>query len=431
LVKLGSAPQCFRVDELKERVFEFGDSLLGKICPKCALRNECDAYKDASARHRAADDAQALFVSHAGIGQLFSSGKGDDLELIVDEMPSVYEDVKALRPDVVRIARGEIAPSAAPLSYAISKAIAVAWLVGAAPGEVFVSGAPQGRVYDLLHDSPRLRLREGVTPQSDEKPLLEAADALLRLAAYAAEGGHVPGFEALIPSAAHVELVRRRGVLLSATPMLAALPDFDVRRVDVTDGAPVRRVMVLSGNRGSGALTSMYRNAVTGAYERRERREGEGVGVDWPALDAALGRALAEAEKYPDRRVLFVTFKSVADALRSDPSRLGSNISVGHFGALRGKNMYMEGRELESSVVYLFGTPRMNMLPTIAQLGLVGDAADAAWIDYAAAELSQAEGRLRLPRRTKPCTVFCEGDVCPSGWTTRNIDELIELGLTE
>jgi hypothetical protein len=87
----------------------------------------------------------------------------------------------------------------------------------------------------------------------------------------------------------------------------------------------------------------------------------------------------------------------------------------------------MEGKAAECSVVYLFGTPRFAILPTITQLGLTGEAADQAWIAYAAGELTQAEGRLRLPRRTKPCTVVVEGDVAPSTWHAENIDEILEI----
>ena len=86
----------------------------------------------------------------------------------------------------------------------------------------------------------------------------------------------------------------------------------------------------------------------------------------------------------------------------------------------------MEGKAGECSVAYLFGTPRFAILPVIHQLGLVDDAADQAWVDYAAGELTQAEGRLRLPRRTKPCSVMVEGNVAPMTWHTENIDRIIE-----
>ncbi len=60
---------------------------------------------------------------------------------------------------------------------------------------------------------------------------------------------------------------------------------------------------------------------------------------------------------------------------------------------------------------------------------MTGEAADQAWRTYAAGELTQAEGRLRLPRRTKPCTVIVEGDVCPSSWTPKLVDEIVEIGV--
>ena len=114
----------------------------------------------------------------------------------------------------------------------------------------------------------------------------------------------------------------------------------------------------------------------------------------------------------------------IADILRMAPE---PDISIGHFGALRGKNDWMEGRAEECSVVYLLGAPRFAIMPTLQRLGLVGQAADDAWVAYAASELTQAEGRLRLPRRTRPCTVCVEGDVAPSSWHDRNVDEIVEL----
>ncbi len=417
LVQVGDGAVCQRRDELKQRVFEFGVSLLGSICPRCPHRTECAAFAEAKQRAADVDDASVVFVSHAGIRQVFNEEKGYDTRLIVDEMPGTYERVEVSRMMLSRLARGEPMPSAS------------------ATGDIYWGngGEKIGHVHRLIEEHGRLGLREHAQPHHSEMPLLEAADALIRMCAFRLQGGTVDGLyagsqatlAAMVPDAAHEALVTHRGVLLSATPMIIALPGFKVRECSVSDGAKVHRKMVLSAGRGSGALSGSFFDDYHGLRVRRDRDTGEGPGIPWPTVDAALARALAEAERYPDRRVLFVTFKFLADALRAQPERLQGRVEVAHYGALRGKNDWMQGRERECSVVYLFGTPRQAVMPTIIQLGLVGEAADQAWVDYAAGELTQAEGRLRLPRRTRECTVFVEGDVAPSTWHAANVDVIL------
>lgn len=135
-------------------------------------------------------------------------------------------------------------------------------------------------------------------------------------------------------------------------------------------------------------------------------------------------RADLERRKYTCKRVLFVSFKFLVEALKA--RGVPDWVELGHYGALRGKNDWQEGAAKECSVIYMFGSPRMGVMPTIYQLGQRGLAADQAWVAYAAGELEQAEGRLRLPRRTKPCTVFCEGGIAPLSWHQDNIDMWIE-----
>ena len=438
LVQVGSEPVCARAAELSDRVFEFGVSLLGSVCPRCPHRESCDAYELAKARAKAIDDALIVFVSHAGIQQIFNDEKGDDTLLIVDEMPGTYEQVGLTRAQLKTFAEGGLyLPSIDIASMYLLKTVAAAWMKAEQPGQV-VWGPDSDSVGDareLCQDWGRLRLREGAQPKADERALLKAGDALIRLCAHEAAGGTVYGVhpgslddvEAMLPDAAHEALVRRSGVLLSATPMLAALPGFKLRSCEVQDGAKVTRKMILSSDRGSGALLQNFYDDAQGRRVRRAREAGEEPGVPWSAVDAALERALAEADQYECKRVLFVTFKEIADLLRACPERLKGRVEVAHFGALRGLNLWMEGKPEECSVVYLFGTPRFAILNTIYQLGLTGEAADQAWIEYAAGELTQAEGRLRLPRRTKPCSVLVEGDVAPLTWHTGNVDEILEL----
>ena len=428
IVRVAGDAVCVRAGEISSRVFEFGVSLLGQICPRCVYRTTCPALAEARDRAAKLPDASVIFVSHAGIGQVFGldamgTPKGAGLELIVDEMPAPYTSVTCTRAQLEGILHTPT-PSAQPTVALAAREIARAWLAGTAPGEVrWANGSPSlGGAVDIARKWKRLVLVENATPTPEERPVLVAADAVIRIAA--ADPKDVMGLHtgedivAMLSDAAHEALVARAGVLLSATPMMAALPGFRLREAAVHDGARVTRKMVLSPARGSAALTrAAY------ASSTRSRRVGAEAGTPWAVVDTAIARALAEAEQYACKRVLFVTFKAVADALRA---RGMPNVSVAHFGALRGKNDWMEGRPGECSVAYLLGTPRFAIMPTLRKLGLVGEAADQAWVAYAAAELEQAEGRLRLPRRRTPCTVMVEGDVAPSSWHTDNVDEVIE-----
>jgi hypothetical protein len=292
-----------------------------------------------------------------------------------------------------------------------------------------------GNSLEIVLEAGAVQLSPNARPAPDERAQLKSAAALVKLAVHQSGGGQVYGLDepqreglsAMLPDPCHQALLARKGTLLSATPLMPALPSFALREVQVTDGARVRRVMLLAGRRGSWALTRMYRDG-SGKYVQRAPEPGEPAGVPWPVVAAAVKRARDEAQRYECKRVLFVTFKGVADALRASPVYSKYDwLDVAHYGALRGKNDWMEGRPQECSVIYCLGTPRSDILPTLAQLGLTGEAADQAWRAYAAGELTQAEGRLRLPRRTKPCSVLVEGDVAPSSWTSSTVDEVIEL----
>ena len=416
LVQVGTDPVCRRAEELKTRVFEFGVSLLGQICPRCLYRPECDALS--AARQRASDlpNASVVFVSHSGIGQVFgvdSDGneKGADMQLIVDEMPGTFDEVSVAFAELEALAAGTPMPSAQVKPMRAAQEIARAWLAGRDPGEVVwgPGGASLGHSLDIAREWRRLVLTEHAHPTPAEQPWLRAADAVLRIAVADHEGNAAivedGKVSAMLPEAAHEALVARSGVLLSATPMLVALPGFALKEASVRDGAKVTRKMFLASGRGSGALVKSDTDP-------------------WGLVLAAIERARAETAPYENKRVLFVTFKSLADRIRTLNL---PGMSVAHFGALRGKNDWMEGRAEECSVVYLLGAPRFAIMATLRRLGLVGESADQAWVAFAAAELAQAEGRLRLPRRTKPCTVCVEGDVAPSSWHERNIDAIIEL----
>lgn len=439
LVSVRGGPVCQRKDELQDQVFEFGVSLRGVICPKCPHKDSCLALAEANARAELVKDASVIFVSHAGIGQVIGvdaegAPKGAEHRLIVDEMPSVFEPVHVTADQLRMLSQPTPLLRSIPLMLSMAvRTVAAAWLAKETPGEMlFGPGAkPCGNALSWLLDVGCLSLKPGAHPTKEEMPALKAAGALIRLAVHFSNGGHVWGFEdptddglsAMLPDAAHRALISNNGVLLSATPMLLALPKFRLKERHVTDGAKVRRVMVLA-RRTSTFMTKTY-TATGGGTESRDPKPGEEPGIPWETVNAALQRAYDELRRFPGGKALFVTFKPVADALRAagPPPWL----EVAHYGAVRGKNDWMEGRERECSVLYCLGTPRGDVLPTLAQLGCVGADADDAWRAHAAGELTQAEGRLRIPRRTKPCTVVVEGDVAPDTWSASMVDELIEL----
>lgn len=441
LIQVGDDPVCQRAAELKERVFEFGVSLMGNICPRCPFRDSCEALAAARERTQALTDASVVFVSHAGIRQVFgvdSEGrqKGLGMKLIVDEMTSVFERIEVSAFQLNMLAKGAMLPSCSAAVGKVVQEVARAVLAQEEPGVVgYGPGNELGSAGELAVEWGRVLLRDGAHPQPNERIVLEAADNLLRLYAHHANGGGVEGLDdpsadgiaAMLPDACHQALVERNGVLLSATPLMAALGEFELKEQVVSDGAPVRRVMVLRAGRGSKALLENYYDDELGMRQRRDKEPGEEYGIPWPEVDQALARALHEADRYgADAKVLFVTFKGLADILREDQDRLaGGRIKVAHYGALRGKNDWEEGRPDACKVCYCFGTPRFNLFPVFAYLQLVGDAASDAWRDYAAGELTQAEGRLRLPRRKTPCTIVVEGDVAPSSWYTDNVDQVI------
>jgi hypothetical protein len=429
LIQVGDEPICQRAAELKERVLEYGESLLGRVCPRCPHRLSCEALK--AAKQRAADIelAQVVFVSHAGINQVFgldANGvpKGADFELIVDEMPSVYDELEIDARGMQTVAGFHFRSLPSLLQIAV-RDLAESWLAGREPG--VLRWTPTGEVVattrEVMLDVRRIRLRDDAKPTTEEREAIDLADAMVRLWVAKEEGRGVVGTPArgvwaMLPDSCHTALVEHRGVLLSATPLLPALPGFAVRQVDVADSCRVKRIMVPRAGRGSKALT-------TSEYDDDTGRRFVGDGIPWPTVDAAVERGVREAMLYgPGARVLFVSFKMITDALRR--RGVPETVELAHFGAVRGKNDWQEGAAKECAVVYLFGTPRFALDGMLKELGLNGTDHTDAWVDCAAGELTQAEGRLRLPRRKSPCTVFCEGDVTPSTWSTETITEYDE-----
>ena len=187
-------------------------------------------------------------------------------------------------------------------------------------------------------------------------------------------------------------------------------------RVAVRDGAPVRRVFV--------PWTHGTRRHCLGA-------EGE---VRWEEVRGPAREALALALEGVPRggRVALLTFRPLAQLLERvwngaardagevvDPEALellaplvahGATFATGYFGNLRGQNGW---READGLVVLGSPWPNKSASRSMARaLGLEGAEDDVA-LHATRAELEQAVGRLRAPRRTSAAVVVVAATVPP------------------
>jgi hypothetical protein len=232
---------------------------------------------------------------------------------------------------------------------------------------------------------------------------------------------------AVIASPSVAAALQRSGptVLLDATADLAVLSalaqgDVPATEIRVADGAPVtRRLLYWSG---------ASRQAVFA-----------GDLVRW---DGGLARYLGEALRQAcaaGRTIALFTFKPLADVLRpawegrdgADPTALaraagggaaGAALRLGHYGAARGRNDWLDCDALVS-----VGDPRPNLGATRAVAAVLGLAAEhqAVYRRATAAEVSQVGGRLRGPWRAAPALHLHVGTVPASSWDRRA--EVLEI----
>lgn len=210
-----------------------------------------------------------------------------------------------------------------------------------------------------------------------------------------------------------VGAVRRgcRVVLLSAT--LPPREDLETilgspvtfTSAEAADAPTVRRVYVKSFN-----------------ATRKALRDGSGVNLE--ALRAALVEAWRALPADTLReRVLIVTHKMVADALRSTlareglvlpevwrtPWRAGAlTLDVEHYGAVLGKDGYKE-----HDAVVLLGAPVVNLDAAKMQARALGISPERHLGALTQGELCQAAGRLRSCRTCQNQTVLYIGHVAP------------------
>lgn len=221
-----------------------------------------------------------------------------------------------------------------------------------------------------------------------------------------------------------VRALQRRGptVILDATADLVALRKISPRPVlphvlRAADAAPVARTLLATS---TGAKSHLAPNGI----------------MSWTHFGPALCEALAIAGALRSKNVLVITHKVCADAIRKTSThelphaRLaqvlqaremsGGKTVFAHFGAIRGRNDFDGMAWQDTDVVITIGDPWPDVgrvRQENAILGLTPEEAEARTYHLAAAELAQAHGRLRAPRRQRPGFAVHAGSVLPLGWT--------------
>jgi hypothetical protein len=402
LVQVGNGPVCARADELTDLVFKLGANQ-HQICRMCPKREGCEAKKAHDQRDERKKNALVLFTSHAGVEQAFDESVQERV-IVVDEMPAVFETVSVTRAQLESLAGGGwmLGVLDAPQRETLART-AQLWL-----GDAAVDVADLGLKVESLQGRLRLDLRPGVVPSEQQMALLKAARAVIRLAStQLMRVADASGVEAIIHTDAYRALTDGYGarVLLSATPMLAAFPKATVHACEVRDACPWHeRTMRYRADRGKQKLEDRLQD---GSLWRDLR-----LYVDHLREAAGGGR------------ILLVTFKSIADALRDEPERVGGveNIDVAHYGATLGLNDWQEDEHGNQRVRVFatFGDPWLASIGTLQALGVAESESFDEARKIAAGELYQAHERARAVSARWPVQFFHEGAVAPAGWHPGN-----------
>jgi len=208
--------------------------------------------------------------------------------------------------------------------------------------------------------------------------------------------------------------------VLGRAPRLVVLP--------VDDGAPVSRTIIVSGGatrtrwlpRGLPDLASGLLGAIRAAMAWVAGTPARSLAIfSWVAIEAILAVALGRPEG-PEMARRFELPQRLLDEARREIGPIlaawPGGIALGHYQATRGLDHL---KEFDASIT--LGDPRPNLGELRDAATWVGLGGDPLADQRAAAELEQAHGRLRLPRRTLPAWQAHVGAVLVEGWAGRAV----------
>ena len=221
-------------------------------------------------------------------------------------------------------------------------------------------------------------------------------------------------------------LSRGHTVLLDATAdgkamaNLAHLKGMEEIVIEVEDAAPIDRGICPWSQ---GTRSRMLRGGRT----------------DWTVVGPAFARALEQVMAANAKTVLLITHKPVvkelggllkgtiphsraANAYRAFADT-GGRLLLAHYSNVRGRNEFegVKWPDIDALVTLGDPIPNLGQLRVEASLLRLTDAEAQQRIDRAvAAELAQAHGRLRTPRRTTPALSIHVGQAVPLGWHQGN-----------
>ena len=427
----------------------------------CPHKDGCEAYKAARAELK----GPVVVTVHALAGRAMEwLGESPDGLVVVDESPALVES-HGITADAAHLAaevfRGEVFAKREGWRVELLEALSRG-LAASAPGGsglvrelLALGGADAAQLADWTHKARYHQTAEGaevantawaprvgartrraliaggtLSPESVEASRLAAVVA--RTLAMQVDGtvpatvapmgyGERPNtLELRVALIAEqlVGVVNARGVgrvFLDATAdarLVASVLGEEPRevRVSVRDGAPVRRVFLPWGNgtrKGAFARSGSIRwESVRGPAREAFALALEGVPrggsvtiLTWRHLAQLLERVAKGEAVDPEARALLEPFEAA-----------GVSVAFGYFGNLRGRN---DWRDSDGLVVLGSPWPNLSAVQSIARALKLEGAAEDVGRHETRAELEQAVGRIRAPRRTRAAVVVVVATLPP------------------
>lgn len=422
-----SRAACERLDEALE-VERYGLSVRSVLCPACPQRKTCEARKEPTghgdvAPHQMASrfsDVGIAFDEQFGISEQFTITAGD-IQLAKRAIASYADNENsALIAPWVRRLEGS---AAGGVSFFAESELASAIRYA---NERFRADAVGGRVR-VLRDMPRIdptlphgELVRALADLSLEVPKLRkgaargdvayrALQALAKVRKAARKGSLLAVRGDVLEVCGLTAMARafrdaRSAIVLSASPLIPALralrPGLRIERVDVVDPPGlVHRTMITATDTHARALSE-----------------------DTDRLRWYVGEIVRRHEAGGGGRLLIVVAKTFAELVRSwvDAGR----VDVAHYGATSGLDAWKDFDGFAT-----IGECWGNIEAVRREAELLGIDANEHAESIVRAELCQAHGRARDPRRTKPARHWHIGTAWPLGWTAQNTAaEAVPLG---